>query len=410
MTVFADVMVRWNSYLLACVIGAIILQVLQPARGVTAVARDDEFTRGNQRSVGALLAEAVASLARRSEFSSRVVATFVLENYDGLPQEQRYEYEFIRSGARFDVKCRHLYRDTPADQWEGIFTRYVSTADGFVEYQVELGETPTGAVFSTVVDERNGGYLGGLTLGTALDGWIGSANHTVQELMLSSGTAELTGREEIGADLCDVVTARTRFGEIRVWIAPEKDYVLKKVVFEKGPGDLYWHGGAGTLAEYWNNVDEFSGTSPRDVMGQGHELVKWSAVLDNVQIGLVDGNYVAIEGELVETYDLARGADLIQRVEYVRSEIDFHPDFEAIGAFETDLPSGTPIARWDMPDSGVRWVWMDGEPVRAHDVVDLPGFPPVQRSSVSLVVWFIVIVLAAVVLYVAVRKIRSAST
>jgi hypothetical protein len=125
---------------------------------------------------------------------------------------------------------------------------------------------------------------------------------------------------------------------------------------------------------------------------------------------LVDGNYVPIEGELVETYDLARGADLIQKIQYVRSDIDFHPDFEALGAFETDLPNGTPIARWDMPDSGVRWIWMDGEPVRAHDVVDLPGFPPVERSSVSLVVWFIVIVLAAVVLYVAVRRMRSTST
>lgn len=83
----------------------------------------------------------------------------------------------------------------------------------------------------------------------------------------------------------------------------------------------------------------------------------------------IEGHLFPIEALATYRYELNDGEEpMIKSIRTRRSDYQIRPDFEAMNAFEIDLPNGTVLISYDVPSN--KYVWQDG---RVRPYADVGG-------------------------------------
>jgi hypothetical protein len=190
-----------------------------------------------------------------------------------------------------------------------------------------------------------GGSLAGLLWG----------NNGLSVCDLLKGATTLTSKDAaaklIGYDAY-LVEANTKYGNVKAWISPHLDYACLKWEVSKGPNQYY-----------------------RDGAFTGEEFTS-TAVYHAEKVERIEGQYFTTRAGL--SYKVEGGGEVISNTAYHFSltNVDFSPDYEALGAFKIDLPEGTEVSHEEIPGRTFHWVKGRFDPdMNDYLMVDLPGRP-----------------------------------
>lgn len=294
--------------------------------------------------------------------SMRVTMDAQYTAHDSIHGDHEVEAWFRRDGDRIDVSGEFAFSDESSHSETRNRFHYLVNADLKMSYQSETdnGAKPQGALASS---DRTAGlsrYLKTYDFGAGLDGYVWGEDCTrLASLMLESGDLKVLEEEMIGGVACKVVESTTPYGKITMWLAAEEGFIPHKVVYEKGPSDIF-HGAKKASQQPLNK--RFHGDQL---------LVGWSVVIDNVRVLPIGDAYIPVGGRLTETHRLSKGHNTVSVFTYERSEIELDPDFDEATTFVAhDLPDGTRVTNADDADSGVAYVWSDGKVVQGFTDFD----------------------------------------
>jgi peroxiredoxin len=199
---------------------------------------------------------------------------------------------------------------------------------------------------------HSGGFLCGILLGDKRN--VGRVLAESDELKLEEQT------ETVGGYACYVIEGQTPSGYYKAWIDPAHGFNVTKARVTKKSGDLYFGKPIGTTGTA--NERKFAGCRVE---------------LNNVRIEEIGGRYVPVSGALTHTLKYSDGTTKQARWASKRSNIQFNPDFKAMGAFVMDgIPDAATTRMEETPD--LQYVWSNGEFVLddSYNSRDRPGREP----------------------------------
>lgn len=159
------------------------------------------------------------------------------------------------------------------------------------------------------------------------------------ELLLESSNLKIRSeQEEVDGALCYVVEGNTSNGHFTVWIDANNGFRYRKAI---------------VLNKYDPPLD----------MGSGQAIVSRTSEISGVKIDSIEGVPVITKSSKVvhNLYSDGRVEDDV--LEAKRLNVKWNPNFEAVGAFEMDIPDGTRVAHMDFQGKGVKFQWLNGEVV-----------------------------------------------
>ena len=182
-----------------------------------------------------------------------------------------------------------------------------------------------------------------------MDGNIYGNNHrSVAELLSYASNLRIIGdQEEVCGSPCYVLEAVTEYGKVTAWIASNKGYNALKWIIHRTSGDF---------------LDD------KTLSEKG--LKTSNSAFEATEVQEIDSQYVITKGFFTETGINQDGEKTIRNNEYKRTEVDLNPDFEALGAFQINLPEGTVVSNEDIPS--IKFVWSNGKlvPKTGHLVIE----------------------------------------
>ena len=164
----------------------------------------------------------------------------------------------------------------------------------------------------------------------------GSNFHSVYDLLKGAPNVTLhdTATKILDYDAY-LLEANTPYGIVRAWISPDAGNNCLKWEIVKAQNQFYLEG---------ETTD-----------GQ---FTHWVAAYDAERVEQIDGRYITTQAKL--KHIVTDGDTEISNYtnHYKLTNIDFDPDYEAMGAFEIQLPEGTVVYYDDFP--GVIYQWIGG--------------------------------------------------
>ena len=147
----------------------------------------------------------------------------------------------------------------------------------------------------------------------------GSNKHSLYDLIkLASNTKVSSNVTQLIGHDAHRIEVDTQYGQVKAWISPEMDYNCLKWEIIKDHHQFYRDG---VIAD-----PEF----------------KMAAVYEAEELKRVDGQYVVTQAKF--SYKVKDMHDKLvshTKIRYKLENINFDPDFEALGAFKLQLPEGT---------------------------------------------------------------------
>jgi hypothetical protein len=273
------------------------------------------------------------------------VAIEMTGDIDGqsIPDTSERSFTFRRDHERVEWLGKWMVRgaDGTVDPNKCGVIKTINTGDTVASLTSGLDRPPIGArlerkketnrnhMRQKLGDYKTGGPLWGRTMG--------NDQSNVAELLDKAPSVHLReSRENINGTSCCVVEAKTEYGEVKAWIAPEKGYSALKWSVQKRSGDLF--------DDKPTSVDRV--------------FVEFTA--DDLQE--VDGFWITKIGHLVYRVDISNKGKVrttTTRVRFNVSDVQLKPDFDALKAFTIDFPDGTPVLIDEVP--GICYVWRNGK-------------------------------------------------
>jgi peroxiredoxin len=235
---------------------------------------------------------------------------------------ERFSFTEVKDGERFD--CKWVRKDfidgklLPSydnrSLWDG--KRYIRRQQ-FLGLSDPEGKLPVSATTSASRD-RIRSLFTMYPRGSFLDGWYAGEFRSLGDVLLSQEDIRIAPEMyEVNGHQCYYLTASGPHGHFEVWVDPVLGYQVRKAVVTKGEDALYY------------------GQPAKE---QGRTQVRGEYEIDDFEE--LGGRFFAKHGMGTVTSTSEAGKTETVRVEATRSEIDLEPDFEALAAFEMDLPDG----------------------------------------------------------------------
>lgn len=155
-------------------------------------------------------------------------------------------------------------------------------------------------------------------------------------------TALRTQSEQLDGEDVTRIEFSHSSGQYEIWVRNSDNHTVVKMACKQGIGDV-WDGRP---------------------IGQSDDKSKPNATQHRVEIypismGIIDGVHVFVGGKMTEDVAFSDGSTRRTIYESTRSNIQFNPDFEAMGAFVMDgIPDGTRVFHKQFP--GLPYVWRQG--------------------------------------------------
>jgi hypothetical protein len=183
--------------------------------------------------------------------------------------------------------------------------------------------------------------------GRALEGYVAYDHISLIEL-LSDKTSSLhyKGLEDIEGSKYHVLEATIKnYGSYTLWLDPQHNCLPRKVSVTKKDKDIY-------------------GTTPVSELKLAHgSLAEVSYFMDSVKFKDFDGVLLPVACKTTLIWKYSSGKTAEWHGEHQRLSIDLKPDFEALSAFEPNIPDGTRINYQDFVGKNIRFEWRNGKVV-----------------------------------------------
>jgi len=184
-------------------------------------------------------------------------------------------------------------------------------------------------------------------LGRVLEGYVAYDNRNLVEL-LSDKTSSMhyKGLEDIDGSKCHVLEVTIQnYGSYTLWLDPQYHHLPRKVFVTKKGKDIY------------------GGTPVSDLKLAHGQLAEVSYVMDSVKFKHFDGVLLPVACKTTLIWKYTSGETAEWHGEHERLSIDLKPDFEALNAFEPNIPDGTRINHQDFVGKNIRFEWRNGKVV-----------------------------------------------
>lgn len=331
----------------------------------------------------------IASQSMFERVSMRLTVDVSLDYPDDRPKQQRCEFLLQRDGDWIDIEETYKYIDSGSEN--SYENRIVKNAQFFVESRWRLAEnSQKKAMVAKVTRDTLGRQALNVSVrGGPLCGVFNNMTSGVHiaALLREAVNAKLAREEQLNGIHCYVITGHTRYGDVTLWIAPDKGYNLLKGILDCQGNDL------------WDNDKPLSEQPPWSPSGRADDLRRITRCLyelDSVRLETIQGRQVPVEGEFKSTIFRGGARPVVDRMRYKRSDVTFDPDFKKSEAFKVDLPDGLLVNFLDDGDSGVVYKWEGGD-VRVN-YVPFTGEKEGFGHSSKMVRWLVITNAAVVAL------------
>lgn len=269
-------------------------------------------------------------------FSSRV-KTQVLGTHPDLPHRQPEDRDitFRRDGNRFE-RFGRIVTPTPGGSTgnkEGLFTLYdKGTLYSAGKYPGK--DTYQGDLIGRNVDAQRmayelaaptcGGYLFGYSLVLAEE-----AAYLPQFLTENAKSLAVVSQDEIDGVTCHVIEENSAYGTVKLWIAPDKGYnAMKITISKKSDGPDLLRGG---------------------VRMQDTELAEVTVTYGPFRVEQMNGTFYPLAGDCTTEWVMKDKRRFVEVIKAECRDIDWNPDFEALGAFTLTRIEGAVIRDAEFP-------------------------------------------------------------
>lgn len=187
--------------------------------------------------------------------------------------------------------------------------------------------------------ERQELLLSQPTYGSSLWGRVyGNGNHNLSELLRLESNIKAT-YVNIGDSEVVLITGESKFGNVKLWLSPEKDFNAVKWSIEKSENHL------------------FDNASLKD-----GGLMKWEATFEATDFFHTDGKHIVKSGKMSLAITDSTSNKTTSVYTYKVSDLQLSPDFDALNAFTLktfNLPSGSLVNSEITP--GITYTWSGSE-------------------------------------------------
>jgi hypothetical protein len=132
-------------------------------------------------------------------------------------------------------------------------------------------------------------------------------------------------KEPVNGYSCDVINAHTPYGDYKLWIDTASGYNIRRAEIAVESNDIAWGKKVGALPDK---------ESPKS-------FSKIQMDITDVTIKKIEGYYFPVGGTLSTRLTYSDGSVFIKKEMIKRTNIQWNPDFDAIGAFKINLPEGS---------------------------------------------------------------------
>ena len=211
----------------------------------------------------------------------------------------------------------------------------------FYNPELESKRLPEAMLISSNLDNSLQVYSEHLPFGGSLSGrFCGNNGQSVYDLLKDASNLKFNNNitKIMDHDVC-FFEAETKYGTVKAWISLELDYNCLKWEIEKTPNQYY-----------------------RDGMPSNDSYTKSIAVYEAEKLEQINGRYMVTHAKL--NYKVIKDNETLSdsTFHFSISNIDLSPDYEALRAFEIQLPEGTIVRNENFE---VIYQWIDGKSVKA---------------------------------------------
>jgi len=179
--------------------------------------------------------------------------------------------------------------------------------------------------------------IGSLGAGAITYGLQPGDDNTLPNLLRANSILKVRDNtEEVDGHLTYVLEAQGKYGKIMLWLDPNAGYNPRRVTVYKSGEDLLY---GKPLSSVRSNKPEVAGKQLKD----------YSVVVDSVKIEDINGVFIMTAGNMTVTQIYTDGYRITSACDFRFSNINLNPDFNALKAFEINVPDGTPVTDVDFP-------------------------------------------------------------
>jgi hypothetical protein len=213
--------------------------------------------------------------------------------------------------------------------------------------------------FVSIVDGFPDDYKPSLDLyllsGRFMDGDAACKTRSLPEIM-REGSIHLRDKMEIvDGHKTYVLEAENQYGKQILWIDPEFGCNPRRIIMHTEADDLHAD-------------DKPLGISPSK-SPDGITKTPWVAkyleeiIVESIEIDNINGVFLPTSAVILSTTTYSTGEVTKIRATHKRTNTNLNPDFDAMGAFELDIPDGVPVFFYGTREgSGIQYEWFDGKP------------------------------------------------
>ena len=289
----------------------------------------------------------------------------IRKDEDSLADEPKWyicKLEYYTDGTRIDLtkgKWISIADKNDRNFYDSSYsTRLIWDEDTWYEYK-KPKIIEDGRVFiSTNENWKNDSLFGNESI--PLEGYIIGNTKTISSIFHEADEIKLHDTKEIiNGILCYVLEADTEYGNHKIWIDPEHGYNICQAEVVRTNDDLYFGKPLSKIkvsADYTQNIKLSEGIPPIPI-GSRTEV---AFIMNNVKFQDYNGLWIPISGDWQETTTYENGRVTKKSFNHSLIELEISPDFEAVHAFEPNIPNGT-LVRIENENIVIPYHWIDNE-------------------------------------------------
>jgi len=295
-------------------------------------------------------------------FAIKAKTQFLMKSSTGKEKKQLTDIKYYRNDRCVDIEDSvHNYPlvngKTDKNSYVPYYQRSIVDRKNRAFYynSGRKDRVPQMVIFWSDGEKEFNNISKNIGIGGALEGYVAYDNRNLVELLSDKASSiHYKGLEDIDGSKCHVLEVTIQnYGSYTLWLDPQHHHLPRKVYVTKKGKDIY-------------------GGTPVSELKLAHgSLAEVSYVMDSIKFKDFDGLLLPVACKTTLIWKYTSGETAEWHGEHERLSIDLKPDFEALNAFEPDIPDGTRINHQDFVGENIQFEWRNGKVVPV-DVKQLP--------------------------------------
>ncbi len=291
-------------------------------------------------------------------FAIEAKTQFLMKSSTGKETKQLVDIKYYRDGRCVDIESSvHNYSLVNGKTEKTSDVPYYQRAmidrknRAFIYNSERKDRLPQNVIFWSDGEKVSDRISKRINIGRALEGYVAYDRISLIELLSDKASSmHYKGLEDIDGSKCHVLEVTIQnYGSYTLWLDPQYNCLPRKVFVTKKEKDIY-------------------GATPVSDLKLAHgSLAEVSYIMDSVKFKDFDGVLLPVACKTSLIWKYSNGKTAEWHGVHERLSIDLNPDFEALNAFEPDIPDGTIINHQEFVGTGIQFEWSNGEVVTRVD-------------------------------------------